>query len=212
MACQSMISDTRLVPDKTVIEAARRAAGMSQRRLADLARTQQSSVSEYESRRKSPTLDVVERLLRCADHELAAKPIVFWEYREDPDPDVGRFLVPDRLWQVPVPACFARVTVFYFHAIVGYDLWDLSVREDRIEFYELALVHGTEEILLHAVDGALLVDAWPELKLPEHVRAAWQPLIDKATGTRSANDLPLDPGGFSERLAADMKTRQHLHL
>jgi|BarGraNGADG00212_1021973.scaffolds.fasta_scaffold04132_1 transcriptional regulator with XRE-family HTH domain len=38
----------------TVIEVARRAAGLSQRRLAQIARTQQSSVSKYESRRKSP--------------------------------------------------------------------------------------------------------------------------------------------------------------
>ena len=33
----------------TVIESARRAAGLSQQRLAEIARTQQSSVSEYES-------------------------------------------------------------------------------------------------------------------------------------------------------------------
>ena len=29
-------------------------------------------------------------------------------------------------------------------------------------------------------DGALLVDLWPELDLPEPVRVAWQPLIDAA--------------------------------
>ena len=51
----------------TVVEVARRAAGLSQRRLADIARTQQSSVSEYESRKKSPTLDVIERLLEAAN-------------------------------------------------------------------------------------------------------------------------------------------------
>lgn len=61
-----------------MIESARRAAGLSQRRLAEIARTQQSSVSEYESRRKSPTLEVVERLLDAADAELAVKPMVFW--------------------------------------------------------------------------------------------------------------------------------------
>jgi predicted transcriptional regulator len=71
------------VSSKTVIEVARRAAGLSQRRLADLARTQQSSVSEYERRRKSPTLDVVERLLDASDHERVAKPVVFFAYRAD---------------------------------------------------------------------------------------------------------------------------------
>jgi transcriptional regulator with XRE-family HTH domain len=192
------------VSSKTVIEVARRAAGLSQRRLADIARTQQSSISEYERRRKSPTLDVVERLLDASDHELVAKPVVFFDYREDPGSRVGGYVVPDRLWQVPIPICYARVTVFYFRAIVGYDVWDLSVLEDRIEFYELALVHGTEDILLNAVDGVLLVEAWPRLGLPEVVRAAWQPLIDAAPGRRSKKDLPLDPGGFSARLAADM--------
>jgi transcriptional regulator with XRE-family HTH domain len=192
------------VSSKTVIEVARRAAGLSQRRLADIARTQQSSISEYERRRKSPTLDVVERLLDASDHELVAKPVVFFDYREDPGSRVGGYVVPDRLWQVPIPICYARVTVFYFRAIVGYDVWDLSVLEDRIEFYELALVHGTEDILLSAVDGVLLVEAWPRLGLPEVVRAAWQPLIDAAPGRRSKKDLPLDPGGFSARLAADM--------
>ena len=49
--------------------------------------------------------------------------------------------------------------------------------------------------LHNAVDGALLVEAWPVLALPEVIRAAWQPLIDGAKGTRSAKDLPLDPGG-----------------
>jgi len=160
-------------------------------------------VSEYESRRKSPTLEVVERLLDAADHELVAKPMVFFDYREDPD---GQgYLVPDRLWHVPIPDCYSRVTVFYFRGIVGYDVWDLSILEDRIEFYELALVHGGDEILLNAVDGALLVEAWPRLTLPEVVRVAWQPLIDGAPGRRSKKDLPLDPGGFSARLAADMK-------
>ena len=200
-----MISDTLRVKPKTVIEIARKAAGLSQRQLADWAGTQQSSVSEYESRRKSPTLEVVERLLDAADHELAARPRVSFEYRGDPD--VGGYLLPDRLWQVPIPRCYARVTVFYFRALVGYDVWDLSVFEDRIEFYELALIHGVEEVLLNAVDGALLVEAWPSLTLPEVIRAAWQPLIDSAKGTRSKKELPLDPGGYSARLAAEMGMR-----
>ena len=84
-----------------MIETARKAAGLSQQQLADWARTQQSSVSEYESRRKSPTLEVVERLLGAADHDLTATPRVFFEYREDPV--TGGYLVPDRLWRVPIP-------------------------------------------------------------------------------------------------------------
>ena len=85
MTVRSMIGDHRWVGPMTVIEKARKAAGLSQRRLAELARTQQSSVSEYESRRKSPTLEVVERLLDAADAELAVRPMVFFDYREDPE-------------------------------------------------------------------------------------------------------------------------------
>ncbi len=33
---------------------------------------------------------------------------------------------------------------------------------------------------LSLVDGALLVDLWPDLDVPEPVRAAWQRLIDHA--------------------------------
>lgn len=32
--------------------------------------------------------------------------------------------------------------------------------------------------LLQYVDGALLVDLWPEHVLPRDLRAAWQPVID----------------------------------
>ena len=35
------------------------------------------------------------------------------------------------------------------------------------------------------VDGALLVDLWDELYLRKDIRAAWQPLIDRACGGRS---------------------------
>src|SRR5680860_1254404 len=185
----------------TVIEAARRAAGLSQRRLAEIARTQQSSVSEYESRRKSPTLEVVERLLNAADAELAVKPMVFFDYREDPK--IGSFAVPDRLWSVPVPECFARVQVlkYIFHSD-GNEIWDLSDPTERIEYYELALVHGLDQMLLDSVDGVLLIQAWPHMHLPDVVRRAWQPVIDAATA--SQNKQPRDPGGLSARIAAEI--------
>ena len=105
-----MISDILWVePPKTVIEVARKAAGLSQRQLAVWAGTQQSSVSEYESRRKSPTLEVVERLLEAADAELAIKPIIDFDVRQDPE--IGQYVVPERLWSVPMPDCFSKVQV-----------------------------------------------------------------------------------------------------
>lgn len=196
-----MIGDIWWVGPKTVIEVARRAAGLSQRRLAEIARTQQSTVSEYESRRKSPTLEVVERLLDAADAELAVKPMVFFEFIEDPE--VGSYWVPDRLWSVPLPDCFARVQVlkYIFHTD-EHQIWDLSDPAERIEYYELALVHGIVDVLLDSVDGVLLIQAWPHMNLPDVVRAAWQPLIDAATAPQDGP--PRDPGGFSAQIAGEI--------
>jgi transcriptional regulator with XRE-family HTH domain len=193
---------------KTVIEVARRAAGLSQRRLAEIARTQQSSISEYERRRKSPTLDVVERLLDAADHELIAKPMVFWEVVEDPE--VGSFWVPDKLWAVPAPKCFAKVQawkyVFRSEATADWTqyirTWDLSVTTERIDYYELVLQHGLNTMVEDSVDGLLLIQAWPEMTLPWPVRRAWQPLIDGATKHEGP---PVDPGGVSEWMAGEVK-------
>ncbi|WP_156391110.1 MULTISPECIES: helix-turn-helix domain-containing protein [unclassified Nocardioides] len=203
MALRSMIGDTFgvLGPKKTVIEVARRKAGLSQRQLAEYARTQQSSVSEYESHRKSPTLDVVVRLLEAADAELAVRPMVFWEFIEDSV--AGRFAVPDRLWSVPIPECFARVQAWKYtfppevHAGWSEEIrtWDLSVEFERIDFYELLLQHGAAPMIEGAVDGVLLIQAWPRMNLPEAIRNRWQPLIDATTATQ---DGPLhDPGGFN---------------
>jgi transcriptional regulator with XRE-family HTH domain len=185
----------------TVIESARKAAGLSQRRLAQIARTQQSSVSEYESRRKSPTLEVVERLLDAADAELAVKPMVFFDLIEDPE--VGSFVVPDRLWSVQIPECFARVQVlkYIFHT-EAHQVWDLSNPTERIAYYELVLRYGLDDMLLDSVDGLLLIQAWPHMNLPEVIRKAWQPVIDAATA--SQDKPPRDPGGFSARIAGEI--------
>lgn len=196
---------------RTVIETARRAAGLSQRRLAEIARTQQSSISEYERRRKSPTLDVVERLLDAADHELVAKPKVFWSLVKDPD--VGSFWVPDKLWSVPLPASFAKVQAFKYvfpaEATEGWTkflrTWDLSVRDERTDYYELVLPHGLDTMIEASVDGLLLLQDWPQLNLPDAVRGAWQPIIDAAT--TSPDGPPRDPGGVSEWMASEVRLR-----
>jgi transcriptional regulator with XRE-family HTH domain len=159
---------------KTVIELARRAAGVSQQQLALWAGTQQSSVSEYESRRKSPTLEVVERLLAVADFELAIRPVVGFEPREDPE--IGQYLVPERLWSVPMPDCFSKVQVLgYLFKSRRPRVWDLSVEAERIDYYEWAIVHGLPELLLDSVDGLLLMQVWERLNIPEVVRAAAGP-------------------------------------
>lgn len=209
MVCQSMISDhcgMKEAPETaTVIEKARRAGGFSQRRLAEIARTQQSSVSEYESRRKSPTLEVVERLVDAANHELVVKPMVFFDLQKDPE--VGSFWVPDRLWSVPFPLCLAQVEVlaYIFNLDEEFRVWDLSDPAERIAYYELALVHALPEMLEASVDAVLLIQAWPDLNLPEQVREAWQPLIDTAGSCQDRP--PRDPGGISARVSSEIGLR-----
>lgn len=186
---------------KTVIERARKAAGLSQQQLANWSGTQQSSVSEYESRRKSPTLEVVERLLEAADAELTIRPITDFDVREDPE--IGQYLVPERLWSVPMPDCFSKVQVLgYLFKSRKPRVWDLSVESERIDYYEWAIVRGTAELLLDSVDGVLLMQVWPRLNLPDVIRGAWQPVIEAATA--SQDTPPRDPGGLSTWLAKEI--------
>ncbi|WP_269303270.1 helix-turn-helix domain-containing protein [Aeromicrobium sp. HA] len=185
---------------ETVIEAARRAAGMTQAELARRAQTQQSSISEYERKRKSPTLDVVDRLVDAADAKLVVEPLPLWD--ED---DSETFIYPERLWRVCTPQCFARVQVWFFRSVTGgKDMWDLADRQDRIEFYEIALQQGFTTIMELTVDGALLVEAWPDMDIPDELRAAWQPAIDAASGALRRDEPPLDPGGYNAEIAAKL--------
>lgn len=183
---------------ETVIETARKAAGLTQGELARLAQTQQSSISEYERKRKSPTLDVVERLVDAADAKLVVEPLPLWDEDES-----ETWIFPERLWRVPAPQCFARVEVWFFRSVTGgKDTWDLADRQDRIEFYEIALQQGFYTIMEPTVDGALLVEAWPDMDIPDELRAVWQPAIDAASGASRRDEPPLDPGGYNAEIAA----------
>src|SRR6476646_3699243 len=124
----------------SIIESARRAAGLSQMQLARSGRTAQSSISEYESGRKSPTLAVVERLVAATAAKLALIPRVEFFYAYLSEDRV--YFVPDRLWSVPPPMCFARMRLRDFPGVGGRDVWDMSKRADRIGFYSLLLSYG----------------------------------------------------------------------
>ena len=176
----------------SIIEFARRAAGMSQQQLAHAARTAQSSISEYESGRKSPTLAVVERLVSAAGADLAVVPRVKFFYEMLSEDRV--FFVPDRLWSVPPPMCFARMRLRDYPGVGGNPVWDMSKREDRIGFYSLLLTYGMPEMIEQAVDGALLVDVWRQLKLPKPIREAWAPLIESVNGRGDpVRDIAVEP-------------------
>lgn len=190
-----------MLAPKTVIEQARRAAGCSQQLLATWAGTQQSSISEYESRKKSPTLEVVERLLEACEAELAIKPIILFDILQDPE--IGQYLVPERLWSVPMPDCFSKVQVTgLLFKSRRHRVWDLSVEAERIDYYEWAIVHGHPELMCDSIDGILLMQVWDRLSIPGVIRDAWQPVIDAATVSQDTQ--PRDPARFSEWLTQEL--------
>jgi predicted transcriptional regulator len=86
-----------------VLEAARRKAGLSQRSLAQRARTAQSVVARIESGETSPTLRTLEKLVRVAGFELELdihQRLVFDRQMLDDVPRIRRLSPEDRLREV----------------------------------------------------------------------------------------------------------------
>jgi hypothetical protein len=52
-------------------------------------------------------------------------------------------------------------------------VFDLADRADRARVYEIVLAEGTLDDVRRYVELEQLVDLWPELVLPRHVRRAW---------------------------------------
>lgn len=96
--------------------------------------------------------------------------------------------IPSALPQLPEHEATRRVTLPLHVAWSGQrrDL-DLGVRADRILAYRAVMQDGLPADILAIVDGALLIDAWPDLLLPPALAAHWAPLIDaaRACGTGS---------------------------
>ncbi len=70
-----------------LIKIARRTATLSQRELANRARTSQATLSAYESGKKSPTLDTLTRIVRAAGFDLR----IILEPHDDHDEWVARY-------------------------------------------------------------------------------------------------------------------------
>jgi transcriptional regulator with XRE-family HTH domain len=166
----------------TIIELARRGAGLTQGELAARAGTTQSAVSMYERRRKVPLLDVAERLMQAAGVDLGMVTLVRWE-AELVTPASG-FFYPDRLWRVEVPGCFDTVRMVDHVGGTGQEEWDLRDRVHRRRLFENLLVKGDAEQIMRWVDGALLIDLWDELDLPSRIRAAWEPAVQAGSAGR----------------------------
>ena len=169
---------------RTVIEEARLASGLGQAELAALSGTSQPTLSAYERGKKTPGLAVAERIVNAAGWNIALQPRV--SFTEHPTPPGFRFpfTVPDRLWRLEAPACFR--TIKFFDLIDEENdkfWWDLSLRTDRRLVYERLLTLGSEPYLVLYLDGALLIDLWPEMDVPEPMRTHWAAVIDSTMQT-----------------------------
>jgi transcriptional regulator with XRE-family HTH domain len=167
-----------VVDRRSLLEAARVARGLTQEAVARRSGTSQPTLSAYERGIKSPTLAVAERILHSLGFDLALQPHV--TFREVHGERGGTYLVPDQLWRVDPPDCYAPVEAR--DAVGRRRTSDLLNREGRIDAYAWLLTHGNEEQLFSHLDGALLVDAWPHLTpcLPRDLRSEWQPLVQAA--------------------------------
>lgn len=152
---------------------------MSQEELANRAGTSRPTLSAYERGRKSPTLATVERLLDSAGFELSAgRKVSFREVRTNRGRPVW---VADRLWRIPIKEAFAEVLLpLELNWSAPGASFRLRDRRERARCYEIVLDEGTPTDILRYVDGALLVDLWPDMVLPRRLRAAWHPIIEAA--------------------------------
>ncbi|HEY8374268.1 MAG TPA: hypothetical protein VIL00_16140 [Pseudonocardiaceae bacterium] len=106
-------------------------------------------------------------------------PIVFSEHVSA---DGRVFVVPDQLFRLPVWQALAVVRLPPHLWSPGVpSVLDLADRTQRARYYEILLREGGPEDLLAHVDGALLVDLWPELALEDEIRHAWEPVVRAAT-------------------------------
>lgn len=165
--------------NSNLLERVRQEAGLSQEEFAARGGTSRPTLSAYEHGRKSPTLATATRLLDTVDYELVAEPRV--NFTEVPLRRGRPIFVSDRLWRLAVPDAFADAAL-----PLGLNwsrpgaVFRLRDRRQRARCYEIVLREGSPSDLLGFIDGALLVDLWDDLVVPRDVRAAWQPVIDKA--------------------------------
>lgn len=163
----------------SLLAVARKEAGLSISEVARRAGTSRPTVSAYEHGRVSPTLDTMARILQATGHQLVIEPVARWTQFA-----VGRgriAFVPDRLPKLPASQALRTV-----HLPIHLD-WSSPIRDirladrrQRLQAYEVVLREGRPVDIESIVDGALLVDGWGDMFLPRAIRAAWQPLIDRA--------------------------------
>jgi len=156
---------------------ARHAAGLSQGELARRAHTSRPTLSAYEHGRKSPTLATAERLLAEAGYQLSAEPRI--TFTDQLDRRGRAHAVPDRLPRLPLAQAMATIRVpLHLEWSTPDRTIQLSDRHERARFYESVLREGEPKDILTYIDGALLVDLWPDIVLPKDIRNAWAPVVE----------------------------------
>ena len=88
------------------------------------------------------------------------------------------FCVPSRLPEL-APQC-AMATAVLPHWIDWSQpgrLYRLADRRQRYAVYQLVLNEGSSEEITQFIDGALLVELWPDLIVPAEIRDAWDPVV-----------------------------------
>ena len=193
-----------------LLEVARRASGLTQAELAARSGTSQATMSAYERGLKSPTLKVAARILEAAGYDLNLRRLIDWVEHEAPG--VGPFWVPNTLWHVETPDCFA---ILAFPDLIGdgpMREWDMHDRAQRKGVYEQLLQGGSTEEMIRWIDGPLLVDVWEELDLPDAVREAWKWPIAIARGPTHPDTVRIlgrgDESFTAEAWSADTKQCQ----
>lgn len=58
--------------------------------------------------------------------------------------------------------------------------WDLGVAQRRARLYEVLLREGGLDDQRELINGIELVRLWDVMYVPQHIRIAWQPLVDAA--------------------------------
>ncbi len=162
-------------------ERARRQAGLSRSELARRAGASRPTLAAYAAGTKSPNLATAERIIQAAgfDLDLVPRPV----FREAAVGHGHAICVPAVLPRLAVDRALGRVRLpLHLNWSQPGREYDLSDRRQRARVYEIVLRGGTGQDISDYVDGALLVDLWPDIILPAPLRRAWQPLVHAVRG------------------------------
>lgn len=151
------------------------AGGLTQAELAARSGVARPNIAAFEAGRRDPRWETATRTLAAAGAVVEVTEPITWSWTTGRRP----YAVPSSLWRLALHDAFRVVTP-------GVHLWwsgsaphlDLAARTDRGQAYELVLREGTPQDIRSIVDGALLIEMWPELVLPGELRRAWQPVVD----------------------------------